>query len=195
MITKLASFGEAMAGFSKAMDEKSAGFFGMDRLIPALIGGALLKKALPGVTRAAGRKGAATFFMIALAKFGKVLSSGLLKGILRIGTKMIGGPVGIILIALQLISWATGKTAKSARSSEDNLAELVDIERKRDQQRAGSSRFERLTLKVIQDSLFARTAMESIMSQHMGRQGDLLTDIRDDARDPRDPVKVGVPVR
>ena len=133
--------------------------------------------------------------MIALAKFGKVLSSGLLKGILRIGTKMIGGPVGIILIALQLISWATGKTAKSARSSEDNLAELVDIERKRDQQRAGSSRFERLTLKVIQDSLFARTAMESIMSQHMGRQGDLLTDIRDDARDPRDPVKVGVPVR
>ena len=195
VITKLASFGEAMAGFSKAMDEKSAGFFGMDRLIPALIGGALLKKALPGVTRAAGRKGAATFFMIALAKFGKVLSSGLLKGILRIGTKMIGGPVGIILIALQLISWATGKTAKSARSSEDNLAELVDIERKRDQQRAGSSRFERLTLKVIQDSLFARTAMESIMSQHMGRQGDLLTDIRDDARDPRDPVKVGVPVR
>lgn len=193
VITKLAAFGGHLAAFAKKMDSSTGGFLGMDKIITAVVGSLLLKRALPGVTKVASRTGA-NFFMVAFAKFGKIFSGGLLRGIARIGSKFLG-PVGIILTLLEVIAWATGDSAKAERSSEEKLDELVKIESARDKERLGSSRFERLTLKVIQDSLFARTAMESIMSQHMGRQGDLLTEIRDDGRIPKDPVEIGVPVR
>jgi len=194
-ITKLASFGKHLANFSKKMDSMSGGFLGMDRLIPAIVGALLLKRAFPGVSKIAGRTGG-NWFVVAFRSFTKIFKKGFFSGLLRIGSKFLG-PVGVILLALEAIAFFTGESEKEQRSSKEKLDELVNIEKERErrEREKGSSRFERLTLKIIQDSLLQRTLMEGITSQQLGRLIEVNEETRDATRKPPTPTTVSIPVR
>lgn len=86
--------------------------------------------------------------------------------------KFLFGPLGIALILWSLMSSFFGPKGeeeeqkdKDAAATAKNTARLVEIARDRDRISLGTSRFERLTQKLIQDSLFSQAAQESLLAR------------------------------
>lgn len=176
-VTNLAAFGGSLAAFSKKMDTFAGGFLSIGRLLPALLIAGGLRRLSPRTTRIAARTGA-NWFGIAFAKFGKLFSKGLFSGLLRIGSKFLG-PIGVALTALEVISWFAGKSSKSARTTADLTAELVMIERNKAREEFGRSKFERLTLQLLHDSILSRTLQEAFMSKGVSEMVSRLASIDD----------------
>jgi len=70
----------------------------------------------------------------------------------------------------KLIKSSNESTDKAANATADNTAALVDIEKKKERDTFGSSRFERLATRALQDNIF-RVAMSEAVSTRAITQG------------------------
>jgi len=95
---------------------------------------------------------------------GRVLAGGFMR--------LLMGPLGIGLLIYGIIKFLSSfgddeKDREAEKETADNTRRLVEIAKDRERADFGASRFERLTQKLIQDSLFAQAAQESVLNRSM----------------------------
>ena len=129
---------------------------------------------IPG---AEGKKGdAATLILgqaLGLKFFSKIgLSTAVTKGLVTVGfpvliskVVVIGGILATVLGAMKLIKAFNEKTEESAKKTADNTAELVKIQRSSRVDPFGTSKFERLAAKSLQDNIFRVALTEAVATK------------------------------
>ena len=162
-----------------------------------------LGKILPEVSPQAKGDLAASFVGGGLlAKFilPKAIGKGMVAGLAKIGIGavfakiiIIAAAVASIFGALKLIKSFNENAEESARKTAENTAALVEIERKKTRDPFGTSRFERLANKALQDNIFRVALSEAVstkaITQGFATQAELLKTLVDQGLIP-DPLTV-----
>ena len=204
IITYLQTLGEQLVRWDEYVKGSIFSFLRVEHVMGTLLVGTILKKVLPALNSlawGAGKTGGVKMYgtwMEFLTK--KMAVAGLGMG-MKIGlglVRFLSGPLGIAMIIWGLLNWLNNKKEEDKegpdKETAKNTARLVEIARDRERLEFGASRFERLTQKLIQDSLFSQAAQESLLARGLP---ELLENTRMTAAHTATPAKVeyNVPVR
>jgi len=205
--TSLQSFGETLLAVSNWFDKLTHGLINASNVLGIALMGVLVSK-LRNVIFSLGAFGRGLRIrnrlmmrnmrnsILSMFAATSPVSKAMAGGVARMFAFLVG-PFGLIaVIAWSLISWLSSRKdasgeAEAEKDTAKNTRDLVRLQRDADSVEFGMSRFERLTQKLIQDSLFSQATQESLLAHGLPQLIDAAERTADGVTTP---TEVAVPI-
>lgn len=175
VITFFQRFGEVLITIDNALKDTVFSVLRVSNLMGVVLVRTILTKLLPAFNKvglSTLHGGLRDMIQGVGSKMGdglKLAAGGALRGFFAGALRLLMGPLGIGLLVWQGIKmWSDNQKEKEdaeLKATAKNTADLVKLTRVKEREEFGSSRFERLTNKLLQDSMFTQAAQESLLSR------------------------------